>query len=354
MARIPLLEPASRARRLSLVLWLVSALTLGWSLNLPTVTFRQLTSPSETFSIYGGVRQLWEDGTRVLAVVVFMFSIVFPIAKLAALVAVGLRVVGDERRRATLRWLELLGKWSLLDVFIIGVFVGSIRLGVLASASSRVGILVFGTSIVLSMLCARVLAHAERGGAALPLRERPRLRGWPAALLSSAALGLVIAALWLPVFEVKKAVVFKSQLELSRTSWKMVTSGEWPLALAFGLFVMLTTTVRALMVLRIRWLGRASERGLRRVLWLEEWAMIDVFALALVIVHTKLDQLTDTTRMAGFYCVLAAAALTELDGWLFRRAVLDHASDATPHPADSTPHPAGLPGHPKGGGRAET
>jgi paraquat-inducible protein A len=312
----------SRARTLSAALWLASAATLAFSLTLPTVTFRKLASAAETYSIYGGIRVLWTDGTQVLSTVVFLFSIVFPIAKLLALLAVFFGVGDSARRRAVLRWLELLGKWSLLDVFIVAVFVGSIRLGVLANASSRGGILVFGVSIVLSMLCARVMAHAEKGGAALPLRADPPLRSWPEALLSTAALALVAAAFWLPVFEVKK-LLFKSELELSRTTWKMASSGELPLALAIALLVLATTAARALIVLRLRWFRGGSARAIRCVLWLEEWAMIDVLALALVIVHTKLDQLATTTRLAGFFCVLAAAALMELDGWLFRRAVLE-------------------------------
>lgn len=319
-------DPGARAHTLSALALLASAVSLALALTMPTVTFRQVGSAEETYSIYGGIRQLWLDGTHVLSAVVFLFSIVFPIGKLAALALVCLRAGGTETRRATVRWLELLGKWSILDVFIVAVFVGSIRLGALANASSRGGILVFGGSILLSMISTRLIGKVELGGAALPLRAEPRLRQWPQALLSSAALALLCAAFLLPVFEVKKALVFKSQLELSSTTWKMATNGELPLALAFAVLVIGTTAARALIVLRLRWFRGGSERALRWVLWLEEWAMIDVFALALVIVHVKLDQLADTTRQAGFFCVLAAAALTELDGWLFRRAVVDHAA----------------------------
>jgi uncharacterized paraquat-inducible protein A len=108
----------------------------------------------------------------------------------------------------------------------------------------------------------------------------------------------------------------------------MAGSGELPLALTIGLFVIATSIARALTALHLRWARQPGERVVRRALWLEEWAMLDVLAFALVIVHTKLDQLTDTTRQAGFFCALAAAVLMEIDGWLIRRAVRSRGPEA--------------------------
>ena len=52
---------------------------------------------------------------------------------------------------------------------------------------------------------------------------------------------------------------------------------------------------------------------------LDEWAMLDVLALALAIVHVKLEELATTHLLPGFWAVYAAGALTMLDAWLVRR-----------------------------------
>jgi paraquat-inducible protein A len=57
----------------------------------------------------------------------------------------------DHQRRWLLRGLSLLGKWSMLDVFVTAIIIVSIKLGALASAKAEIGIYYFGISILLAM-----------------------------------------------------------------------------------------------------------------------------------------------------------------------------------------------------------
>ena len=88
---------APHAGALSLVV--VSAVLLGIALKRPTVFFQGLGGPEEIYSIYGGTESLWKDGNRVSATIVFAFSIVFPVGKLAFLAFCCLR--GHVRKRCT-------------------------------------------------------------------------------------------------------------------------------------------------------------------------------------------------------------------------------------------------------------
>jgi len=58
----------------------------------------------------------------------------------------------DHQRKWLLHGLGLLGKWSMLDVFVTAIIIVSIKLGVLASAKAETGIYYFGISILLAML----------------------------------------------------------------------------------------------------------------------------------------------------------------------------------------------------------
>ena len=63
----------------------------------------------------------------------------------------------------------------------------------------------------------------------------------------------------------------------------------------------------------------SSERTVRAVLWLEKWAMLDVFGLALLVVVVKIGNVASVAPKLGFWLLLAAAALSLYDGWTLRQ-----------------------------------
>jgi len=310
-------------RALAAAAVVVSALTLAVALALPTVTFDTIVSAVETYSIYGGIESFWNDGNTILATIVFLFSIVFPVTKLLALSAILLRRGTHTARHTAVEWLARLGKWSMLDVFIICVFVGAIRLGI-AEATSRPGIYVFAAAIALSMISTVLVGRWVSGGQPRDLAETPALRSWPARVLTAIAAATLVLAFSSTILQVeRKFLLFPivNSIDLPKTAWDMAQKQELFLALALGLLVMGTSALRALLLLRLRWLpgGRIATR--RLALTLDEWAMLDVFGLALLITYIKLAELTTTTLLSGFWWVIVAATLAEADAWLFRRSV---------------------------------
>lgn len=324
-----------RYRALAAVAIVISGLSLAVALALPTATFRTLVSPLEVYSILSGISTLWEDGNWILATIVFLFSVILPIAKLVALSFIWLGKGLPPVRRRILHWLELSGKWSMVDVFVIGLFVSAVRLGPLANSSSRAGIYVYAGSIGLSMLATRLMAWFESGHWVSPLRPAPRFNDAASRLLSSLAFAALIAALSLSIFEVKKAFLFRNEVLLLKTTWSLGREGETVLAICTGLWVIGTTSLRSLLLLRLRWLGGAGPRTVRSVMVLDEWAMLDVYGLAAMVVYVKLDELTDARVLAGFWMVAVAAILTELDAWRLRRAAVPARGEGA-HSLDGT------------------
>jgi paraquat-inducible protein A len=303
---------------------LASTAILVVSLTLPTVTFDTLGSEQEIYSIYGGIESLWVDGNWILASIVFLFSMVFPVAKLLALSALWFGCGRGSQRLGALHWLQLLGKWSLLDVFVIAVFVSAIQLGI-ATATSRLGIQVFCLAILLSMLSTILMTQFELGSQPRDLRPQPRLAGWGPRLLTCAAaasLGMALATTLLTVSRKVAFVSFENQIDLVHTTASMARGGELFLGVALGVFVVAAPVLRSLFALRLRWLPGAGARTRRAVMVLDEWAMLDVFGLGLAIVYVKLAELSTTTLMAGFWWVIAAGVLTVLDAWVLRRQIL--------------------------------
>lgn len=310
---MPRIDLHKRALAVALVALAAGLLALAYCL--PTVTYSKLGKADETYSIYGGVEALWEEGDLLLGGIVFGFSVVFPIAKLIAL---GWVLLG-RGQRAWVRVLSLAGKWSMVDVFVITGFIAGVRVGV-ASGSSRAGIHVFTAGVVVSMLAA--MATERWLGKDSPQASAPRLTsGLGGMLLPLAALSIQAAMLVTPflVVEVKIFIITStnemSPLSATRGLWEVK---EWALAAVLVAWVWLVPCLRAGLSLLLR-MGRGGRRCQRAALRLDEWNMLAVFGLGLVVVWIKLTELTSTSLMVGFWFVLAGSLVGELDAWRLRR-----------------------------------
>ena len=139
-------------KRIDIVILIVlSMVLLIIGLTLPILTVRQLWN-TNTYSILTGVQNLWHEKYYVLALIIFVFSIIFPIAKLLSLSAVWFIKLKDEHRKNLIYWMEIFGKWSMLDVFVSAIFIVWVKLGALASARAENGIYFFAASVLLTMI----------------------------------------------------------------------------------------------------------------------------------------------------------------------------------------------------------
>jgi len=115
-----------------------------------------------SYSVWAGVVALWEANELLLAAVVFFFSMVFPFVKLLALAVIWFVRLAEDRRAVLLRWLELLGKWSMLDVFAVAILIVLVKLGPLAKVEPRSGVYFFSAAIMSSMLTAMYVDRLAR------------------------------------------------------------------------------------------------------------------------------------------------------------------------------------------------
>ena len=145
-----------------------SSVQRSWALLIAAYAFylpANLLPIMETQSLFGvqsdtimsGVVFLWHSGSWVLALIVFSASIVVPLLKLlsltALLISVQRRRPGPTLPRARLyRLLELIGRWSMLDVYVVAILVALVQAQSLATMAPGPGVLAFAAVVVLSML----------------------------------------------------------------------------------------------------------------------------------------------------------------------------------------------------------
>jgi paraquat-inducible protein A len=130
---------------------------------------------SNTYTIAGGIGELWADKAYGLAAIVFVASIAVPLLKIVALAILAWtarRASGWRRlERAKLyRIVETVGHWSMLDVYVVVLLVGMVRFGKLASVQPEPGLIAFAAVVILTMFAARSFdprliwqEHAPRG-----------------------------------------------------------------------------------------------------------------------------------------------------------------------------------------------
>jgi paraquat-inducible protein A len=125
---------------------------------LPVLTTNALGS-SESDTIIGGVLLLYNTGSWPLALIVLIASVMVPLGKLIALsyllISVQRGSIKNNQDRTRLyRLVELIGRWSMLDVFVDTFTVALIQLQPLMSVEPGAGVLFFAAVVVLTMIAA--------------------------------------------------------------------------------------------------------------------------------------------------------------------------------------------------------
>lgn len=110
-------------------------------------------------TILGGIEELRSSGDWVLALIVFIASIAVPLLKIGALLLLVVTAQRGSRWRSAeraqlYRMIDAVGHWSMLDVFVVVLLVGTIRFGAFGGVQPEAGLLAFGAVVVLTMLAA--------------------------------------------------------------------------------------------------------------------------------------------------------------------------------------------------------
>ncbi|ADJ29569.1 paraquat-inducible protein A [Nitrosococcus watsonii] len=110
-------------------------------------------------TVVGGARLLAETGSWPIALVIFIASIVVPIGKVLALGWLCLQAQAGTGRNAydrlrLYRMVEIIGRWSFLDVFVVALLTALIQAGELMRVQPSPGAVIFAIVVILTMLAA--------------------------------------------------------------------------------------------------------------------------------------------------------------------------------------------------------
>jgi len=147
-------KPASYARTWAL---LIAAFLMYIPANVVPIMRTASLNDIDDNTILTGVVELWVKGSPYLAVIVFTASIVVPMLKFLVM---GTLLVSSQRgsgwaqsqRTKLFRLVELIGYWSMLDVFVVSLLTALVRFNLLSRVEPLPGVIFFGLTVVLTML----------------------------------------------------------------------------------------------------------------------------------------------------------------------------------------------------------
>jgi paraquat-inducible protein A len=147
-------KPASYARTWAL---LIAAFLMYIPANLLPIMRTASLNDIDDNTILSGVVELWVKGSPGLAVIVFTASIVVPMLKflVMALLLISSRRGSNwalPQRAKLFRLVELIGYWSMLDVFVVALLTALVRFNLLSLVEPLPGVIFFGLTVVLTML----------------------------------------------------------------------------------------------------------------------------------------------------------------------------------------------------------
>jgi paraquat-inducible protein A len=135
-------------------------------------------------TILNGVRELYEAHMLPLALLVFFASITVPVLKIGGLSIMALGAWRKSKvrlvdRSRLFRMIDFIGRWSMIDVFMISILVALVRFGGLASITAEPGMFAFAAVVVLTIFAAdcfdpRVMWDAAGLNGPVPARSLPR------------------------------------------------------------------------------------------------------------------------------------------------------------------------------------
>lgn len=139
---------------------LITSAMLYVPANVLPIMNTELLGNAAPSTIMAGVIVLWSDGDYPVALVIFIASIMVPTLKMMAIAWLCWDARHPHRQRDSERMhliyevVEFVGRWSMIDVFVIAVLSSLVRIGQLMNVYPQIAAVLFAMVVILTMIAA--------------------------------------------------------------------------------------------------------------------------------------------------------------------------------------------------------
>jgi len=311
---------------------LVASLVLNiLGLILPFLEIDEALHSKVTYSLPHSVHLMWEHKLYFIAGLILGFSIIFPFVKLAALFSAWFIPWKSTSRATFLHWIELLGKWSYMDIFVVILLLSLTSNQDFISSTIHIGVYFFIGAITLSMIISQIVLELARKIAAkesVAQKYSSKRRwmvfdnlylGWTVPVLTIIAGGALIESFHAPFLQIHQFFLASTIFSITEIATLLQTNQHIVLLIILIGTVAVIPLLR-LLILFVSWLIPMRIQHHIRVKLIVEglsrWSMLDVFGLSLFLVATEGKDLVNTETLPGLRTVIGTIALCYLLGFV--------------------------------------
>ena len=309
------------------ILLTVSLILNILALTLPFLEINEAFKKPVPYKLIHSVHLMWTAKLYIIAILILTFSIIFPFAKLLSLYTAWFAPWKPSTRVKFLHIIELLGKWSFMDIFVVILLIALTYKQQWISSNIHIGVYFFIGAISLSMIVSEIIisiAKRELRDGQPPtdtkkiwlIRDHFKI-SWVIpvlAIISGVALVESLHADFLRIHQIflvsrTYSIYILGEMLSQMKLWVLLgvlvcTLGVVPLVRLFILLVSWMSPMRI-----------QTHRKMRAVIdSLSRWCMLDVFGLALFLISTEGKSLVKTEVLSGLYVVVVAIGLSYLLG----------------------------------------
>lgn len=295
-----------------------------------------------TYSLPHSVQLMWEAKLYWVSILIVSFSIVFPVFKTSALLVIWFSRLNPRFRNRVIRVLEALGKWSMLDIFIVILLMTLSTDQIFFETAPKIGLNFFIFAIVGNMVFSRIVemidsrlneprdkVRVEEEEERIKLVSTTGWLGWTMPLLLIVSFASICIAVELPFLRINDILLHSNSFSIKQAIEAMWNEGRFILALFLLLFVVVAPLLNLAMVGHA-WFTTTTPSSCRRRLDLiricGEWSMMSVFLLGLGLLMTEGSEMVKTQARSGVIAIAVALATCVLSMRLSRWLMLKRLS----------------------------
>ncbi len=281
----------------------------------------------EIYSLLHSVQLMWETKLYLIAILIVVFSITFPLFKTVSLILIWFSRIKPVTRHRFIHLLEAAGKWSMFDIFVVILLMVISTKQTFINTEPQIGLMFFIIAIIGNMLMSRMVATIDRRlnmnpetifgkdeKVLEPLSSTGRV-GWLMPFLVLGGIVSIIYAIELPFFKINNIPLFSKSYSIHTAIEALYLDGRGLLTIFMILFLCVAPILTLILIGQC-WMFHKTRYQISRRLELirivGEWSMLSVFLMALSIVVTEGEQMVKTEIRPGIYAIMVAIAFTVL------------------------------------------
>lgn len=142
--------------------WLITGVFFLIPANLYPLLSNKFLGHTEGHTIIEGIVIFMKTGSYFVAIVILVASLVIPIFKVAVIALLALSVqfgwnLSNHTRLLLYEFVEFIGRWSMIDVFVVALLTGLVHLGALFAIVPGTGAICFAMSVICTMISAQCM-----------------------------------------------------------------------------------------------------------------------------------------------------------------------------------------------------